>query len=220
MIEGVVFDMDGILFDTEKISRRVWKTIASQYNIDTMDYLIEKSVGLNIDAKRKLYESVIGEDFSYDEFRNCEVTLMNNIIREEGLPVKAGAYMLLEYLKTNRYPVALATSTSNKSVMAHLHDANMEDYFDSIVTGDMVTNSKPNPEIYLTACSKLGINPKNSIGIEDSPNGLKAVHAAGMISIMVPDCIPYTDDLEEYVTYKINSLTDVLEALRKNEIKA
>lgn len=219
MISGFVFDMDGILFDTEKIDRRCLNITAARYNIKDISYFKNNGVGLNNEATRKMYKSKLGEDFPYDEFRNSQRELMKSVIREEGLPVKPGAYMLLEYLKTNRYPVALATSTSKKSVMEHLKEARMEEYFGEIMTGDMVSNSKPHPEIYLTACKKLGINPKESIGIEDSPNGLKAVHAAGMISIMVPDCIEYTEELSQYVTYKFNSLTDVLEALRKKELQ-
>lgn len=220
MIEGFVFDMDGVLFDTERLCLRCAKMTAGLYGIeDVIDEIYRKSIGLNRAAEKELYKEMLTEEFPYEEYRNRCGENIKAVIAEEGLPVKAGAYMLLEYLKTNRYKVALATSTSRLSTESHLKKAKMREYFEIIVTGDMVKNSKPAPDIYLSACRGLEISPKNAVAIEDSPNGLKSATAAGMSTIMVEDMVCYTDELKPFVTLKLNSLTDVMELLRKGQLK-
>ena len=220
MIDGFVFDMDGVLYDTERLCNICFLKVGSQYGVDSvvMNDLMFACVGLNAVATKDKFLSVLGEKFPYDKFCEEWRAEVRSIIIEQGLPVKKGAYMLLEYLKTNRYPVALATSSSKNSTMSHLEQSKMKDYFSAIVTGDMVSKCKPDPEPYLTACKLLNINPGRSVAIEDSPNGLKSAKVAGLKTIMVEDQIPYTDDLAPYVDIKFNSLTDVLEVMRKNEL--
>lgn len=221
MIDGFIFDMDGVLFDTENISKRCHRMVSNVFGIaDKIDYLFENTVGLNKAATKELYMSVLGEDFPYDDYRFKYNEVVNKIISDEGLPVKTGAYMLLEYLKANRYKVALATSTSKTSVYSHLETSKMESYFSAIITGDMIENGKPAPDIYLEACRQLNIKPENGVAIEDSPNGLKSARAAGMKTVMVVDLIPYTEELAPYVDMKLNSLSDMLELLIKGEMFA
>ncbi|NLL93567.1 MAG: HAD family phosphatase [Clostridiales bacterium] len=218
MIDGFVFDMDGVLFGTEQISHRCLEITAKGFNIIDILSIANKCVGTNAVRTREIYMEELGNEFPYDEFRDVYRGHVRQIICDEGLPIKPGAYMLLEYLKTNRYPVALATSTSKESTMSHLEESKMKEYFDAIITGDMVANGKPAPDIYLKACESVGINPTRSIALEDSPNGLKAATAAGMRAIMIPDCIPYSKEFSSFVSDHFNSLSDVLEALRKGEL--
>lgn len=219
MIDGFVFDMDGVLFDTERLCQKCSRVVAEAYGIgDIIDDIYQKAIGLNRASEKKLYEEAVGKAFPYDEYRNECARQIRLIIAEEGMPVKAGAYMLLQYLKTNRYKIALATSTSKKSAMSHLEMSKMTEYFDVIITGDMVENGKPDPEIYLKACKGLEIVPQNAVAIEDSPNGLKSATAAGLRTIMVEDMIPYTPCLKPYASINLKSLTDVLELLRKGEL--
>lgn len=219
MTDGFVFDMDGVLFDTERLCQRCSSVVAKTYGIgDIIDNLYQQAIGLNRASEKKLFEQVVGRTFPYDEYRDKCSRQIKQVIAEEGIPVKAGAYMLLQYLKTNRYKIALATSTSRESAMSHLKMSKMTEYFDVIVTGDMVEKGKPHPEIYLKACKGLEMVPKNAVAIEDSPNGLKSATAAGLRTIMVEDMIPYTPSLEPYVSMSLKSLTDVLELLRKGEL--
>lgn len=219
MTDGFVFDMDGVLFDTERLCQRCSSVVAKTYGIgDIIDNLYQQAIGLNRASEKKLFEQVVGRTFPYDEYRDKCSRQIKQVIAEEGIPVKAGAYMLLQYLKTNRYKIALATSTSKKSAMSHLEMSKMTEYFDVIITGDMVEKGKPDPEIYLKACKGLEIVPQNAVAIEDSPNGLKSATAAGLRTIMVEDMIPYTPSLEPYVSMSLKSLTDVLELLRKGEL--
>lgn len=219
MIDGFVFDMDGVLFDTERLCQRCSRVVADTYGIgDIIDNLYQQAIGLNRASEKMLFEQVVGKDFPYDEYRDKCSRQIKQVIAEEGIPVKAGAYMLLQYLKTNRYKIALATSTSKKSAMSHLEMSKMTEYFDVIITGDMVEKGKPDPEIYLRACKGLEIVPQNAVAIEDSPNGLKSATGAGLRTIMVEDMIPYTTSLEPYASMNLKSLTDVLELLRKGEL--
>ncbi len=219
MTDGFVFDMDGVLFDTERLCQRCSSVVAKTYGIgDIIDNLYQQAIGLNRASEKKLFEQVVGRTFPYDEYRDKCSRQIKQVIAEEGIPVKAGAYMLLQYLKTNRYKIALATSTSKESAMSHLEMSKMTEYFNVIITGDMVEKGKPDPEIYLKACKGLEIVPQNAVAIEDSPNGLKSAAAAGLRTIMVEDMIPYTPSLEPYASMNLKSLTDVLELLRKGEL--
>lgn len=219
MTDGFVFDMDGVLFDTERLCQRCSSVVAKTYGIgDIIDNLYQQAIGLNRASEKKLFEQVVGRNFPYDEYRDKCSRQIKQVIAEEGIPVKAGAYMLLQYLKTNRYKIALATSTSKESAMSHLEMSKMTEYFNVIITGDMVEKGKPDPEIYLKACKGLEMVPQNAVAIEDSPNGLKSAAAAGLRTIMVEDMIPYTPSLEPYASMNLKSLTDVLELLRKGEL--
>lgn len=220
MIDGFVFDMDGVLYDTERLCNIYFIEAGKEFGIseDVMTQLMISCVGLNAVATKEKFLECLGNDFKYDDFYALWSGMVRKSIIEQGLPVKPGAYMLLEYLKTNRYPMALATSTSSKSTMSHLEQSKMTGYFQVVVTGDKVSKCKPHPEPYETACKQLNLNPSRTVAIEDSPNGLKSAKAAGLKTIMVVDQIPYTDDLEPYVDIKFNSLTDVLEVMRKGEL--
>ena len=105
------------------------------------------------------------------------------------MPVKEGAYEVLTYLREHGYKVALATSTPWETVEDHLARTDMAGYFDVIVTGDMIENGKPAPDIYLLAAERLGVDPADCVGVEDSPNGVRSVHAAGMRAVMIPDMV-------------------------------
>lgn len=138
---------------------------------------------------------------------------------EGGMPVKPGVYLMLEYLKANRYVIGLASSSSRKSIMHHIEEANMTEYFSVIVASDEVEKGKPEPDIYLKALEKMNLRKEAVIAFEDSPNGLKSATNAGIKAIMIPDQIPYSEELQPYVFERFNSMTDALEALKKGEIK-
>mgnify|MGYP003272422109 CR=1 FL=1 len=132
-----------------------------------------------------------------------------NKVKREGLPIKTGVYELLDYLKQVGFKIGLASSTSVAGVRSHLKEAKIEDYFQVIVGGDMVTNGKPDPEIYLRACRELGVVSENAIAIEDSHNGIRAAHAAGMKTVMVPDLMPLTEEIEPLLYQNMESLLKV-----------
>ena len=219
MIDGVIFDMDGILFDTERLINECIASVGAEYGIENTDYFIQKCIGVSTAETKAFYREKLGEDFPVDEMYE-KIREMNNIrLAEGGMPVKPGVYLMLEYLKTNRYQIGLASSSSRKSIMHHLEAANMTEYFSVIVAGDEVEKGKPEPDIYLKALEKMNLKGKTVIAFEDSPNGLKSATRAGINAIMIPDIIPYSEELKPYVFERFNSMTSALEALKKGEIR-
>lgn len=219
MIDGVIFDMDGILFDTERIFNECWAAAGRELGMENIEYYIEGCIGLTSAESKKFCMITLPADFPYDRMQHRIRELFSIRLEEGGMPVKSGVYLMLEYLKANRYPVGLASSSTRKSVMHHLEAAHMTEYFSAIVAGDDVEKGKPAPDIYLKVLELLNLNNKNVIAFEDSPNGLKSATAAGIKAIMIPDQIPYSDELKTYVYEKFNSMTSALEALKKNEIR-
>lgn len=213
MIKAIVFDMDGVLFDTEKVGVQAWNLVGDKLGIDDVDYLISNCRGLNEeDTKRFINEKYNGK-FSGEE---CLKLLHKNhsaIIKESGVPLKKGVYELLSYLKDNKYTIALASSTRKEIVINYLKEVDILKYFDAIVTGDMIKKGKPEPDIYLRACKEINKDPKDCIAIEDSFNGIKSAYRAGMNVIMVPDMVEATDEIEKLLYKKFESLLEVKEFL-------
>lgn len=125
-----------------------------------------------------------------------------------------GAESLLRWLKESGWILGLASSTRSATVMKHLEQAGFSEYFSTVVTGDMVENSKPQPDIYLLACRELGVRPEEAYAIEDSPNGIRSAHAAGMRPLMVPDMIAPDEEMMRLSFRIFDDLTQVLEYLK------
>jgi len=126
---------------------------------------------------------------------------------------------ILTFLKENGYKIGLASSTSRHGVLGHVNRAGITDFFEVIVGGDMVEHSKPKPDIYLLACEKLGVKPENTIAIEDSPNGIRSAHAAGLKAVMVPDMIAPTPEIEALLYKKFDSLLGVRAMLAEQKMQ-
>ena len=131
------------------------------------------------------------------------------IVEEEGLPMKTGARELLEYVKAEGYKVGIATSSSGDYAKGNLIQARIYKYFDGGVFGDMVTKAKPDPEIYLAACQKIGVSPGECMALEDSPAGIRSASRAGMIPVMVPDLVEPTEEIRKMTYAVCKSLWEV-----------
>lgn len=210
MIKAVVFDMDGLMFDTEKIGIRTWNTLSEELGYPKLFNLIYTCFGTNDNFKRKYFAEVLGEDFPYDYFRKREIEVTGKTLEEEGVPHKPGLVELLQYLKDNNIKRAVATSTPQNPALKHIKSAGVYDYFDVIITGDMTQKGKPEPDIYLKACGELGVDPKDAIGLEDSFNGIRAVFSAGMKAVMIPDMVEPDDEMRSKCYAIKESLTDVI----------
>ncbi len=209
MIKSVIFDMDGVLFDTERICSEVWRQVGKEMNLTDIEIAVTMCVGLNSNDTRQFFLNLYGKEFPYEEFRERSSQLFHKTLERSGLPVKPGVFELLNFLQDKDYRIALATSTDRANVMQYLEKAGMTLYFQAIVTGDMVVHGKPDPEIYLKACKELSSPPELSIAIEDSPNGLKSAYYAGMRPIMVPDLIEPDEELKKLLYGKFDSLYEV-----------
>ncbi len=216
-IKAIVFDMDGVIFDSEKLYRKHWMITGAEYGIpeDTMRELCNLIAGATKERNEKLMKSRFGEDFDYMTFREKTMSRMDQDILENGVELKPGVLELFTYLKENGYRIGLATSTQRERAERNLTNAGILHYFDNIVYGGVVANGKPAPDIYLKACQDIGVKPVEAMGIEDSINGVKSSAAAGLYTVMVVDLIEPTDEIRSLAHNIFGSLFDVIDLLRE-----
>ena len=213
---SVVFDMDGVLFDTQRIYIETWLKVAEIMHIDDMDKVAVACAGLNrADQKVYLYD-YYGKEFRYEEFFDLKNKIFEERL-EKGIPLKKGTREILEYLKEQKVPVAIASSSRVCSVKDHLEKTGLTGYFDKIVGGDTVVHSKPDPELYLLACRELGVTPSQTFAVEDSYNGLRSALSAGMMTVMVPDMMKPTDEFDRKIYGRFDSLLSFMEHLKSFE---
>lgn len=207
-IKAVIFDMDGVLQDSETISDITWEMAAKERGFELNYDVLQACRGCNrhdIELKLKKF---YGQDFDSHAFLERTSQLFHEIENTKGIPLMHYAKEILEYLKP-KYKLALASSTRGESVRRQMKAGALIDFFESLTTGDMVKHSKPEPEIYLKAAESIGIKPENCIAVEDSPNGIKSAYAAGMRVIMVPDKIQPDESLKKLCWKICNSLEEV-----------
>ena len=193
--KAIIFDMDGVILDSETISDRTWAIAQKEMNVSTDSDFINLCRGLNHNDTLQVLHEVFGADFDAEGFLKRATSHFYEIEDKEGIPLMPYAKELLNYLKP-KYRLALASSTNGKAVQRQLTNTGVIDFFETRTTGEMVEHSKPDPEIYLMACRSLGLEPSECVAVEDSPNGIRSAHAAGIPVIMVPDKIKPTPELE------------------------
>ncbi len=186
-LKGAIFDMDGLLIDTEKLYLRYWKQSAADFGYDMRDEHVYAIRSLARKYSIPKLKGFFGEDFPTEEVRAHRTELINAHIAEHGIDLKKGLFELLDYLRDKGIRLAVATATPRERTLKYLEKIGAADRFDAVICGDMVTSGKPDPEIYLTAARELGLPPENCAAFEDSPNGLKAARAAGCQVVMIPD---------------------------------
>ena len=217
-IKAVVTDMDGVLFDTERLFTESFRTACKTLGYSAPEGTEMRVLGTNSAHCRQVYLESFAPGFDYDRFMQEVRRLTSDRIEQEGIPVKPGVRELFDFLRRNGYLLAVATSTRREKALDNFRRAGLTDCFDAIVCGDMVANSKPSPEIYMTAAKMLGVDPNECLAIEDSPNGLLSAFRAGMLPVMVPDLIAPTEELMRIVYRQVDSLHDVIRLL--NELHA
>lgn len=208
-VRAVIFDMDGTLIDTEKYYRRFWPEAAAEFGYVMTDEqaLALRSLGRPF-APAKLREW-FGEKFDYDKVRQRRKELMEECLKEEGVRPKAGALELLSLLKENKVVMAVATATDQERTRQYLKQTKLLPCFDEIISATQVSEGKPSPDIYLFACEKLHLAPKECLAVEDSPNGVLSAYRAGCPVIMVPDQTPPDEELSRCLHACVDSLTDI-----------
>ena len=213
--DAVVFDMDGVLFDSERALMLCWLEVAEEYGIENIEKPYYASVGANAAKTRQIMLEAYGEDFPYDRYAEEAFQMYLKRYGSGRLPVKNGVFEILEFLKSNGKKIALASSTRKEAVFSRLRDGGILEYFDVVITGDMVTKSKPEPDIFLLACEKLGVSPCSAYVIEDSFNGIKAAHRGALKPIMVPDLLPADEEMRVLSEAVIVDLTSVITYLKE-----
>ena len=197
MITAVVFDMDGLMFDTERLGFQSTLKASEELGLTGMASIYEQLIGANQQYCRELFVRVYHDEKLYDRFCRLESTYRREWIDQHGLPVKPGLYELLEDLAARNIPTALATSSKRETADYYLSLAHLTGYFTAIVSGEQVTRSKPDPEIYQKAVALLGQDPKTCVALEDSYNGIRSAYAGGLQPIMIPDIKQPDDEMRK-----------------------
>ena len=186
-ITAILFDMDGLVLDTEKLYTRFWQEAARACGYPMTK---EQALGmrsLNRGAGLSKMQSYFGPDVDYDKIRYKRIELMDAFVEREGVTLKPGIHELLSYLKEKGIKTAIATSSPIERTILYLSSVELQNSFDELVSGYMVEKGKPEPDIYLYAAKKLGVKPENCMVLEDSPAGILAAHRAGCLPVMIPD---------------------------------
>lgn len=204
--DGVIFDMDGLMLDTERLGQRTWQEAARHAGHEIDAGLFLRIVGRNRTDSAALMREVLGPGFDFDRVYLDSFTRFDDHIVRHGVPLKPGIVELLGELSAREIPLGVATSTRNARARQHLEHAGLMRYFSVLVGGDEVALGKPAPDIYLEAAHRLGIDPKRSLALEDSHPGVRAAHAAGFRVIMVPDLLQPTAEIAALATHIAASL--------------
>ena len=209
-IKAIIFDMDGLMFDTETLNAAAWKAAGKLHGFEMTDELLRAHIGFNVEATKKLMQNHFGPGFDFDAVRSDRIAHSLKHIEENGMPLKPGLRELLAYLDEKKITTAIVTSSGERFVRFYLEHAALGHEFDVIVSGDKVKKSKPEPDIFLTALAELGVGADECLVLEDSYNGITAAHRAGIRAVMVPDLLPPTPEIEKLFFRKADALTDVI----------
>lgn len=210
MKKAIIFDMDGLMIDSERVTYNEYvKKLHILGHDDFTEEIYKNCLGKNKQGICQVFIDHYGEDFPMAEVWDDVHVWIDESLRKH-VPKKKGLDQLLEYLKANNYKTIVATSSGRKRVDEILENANIVDYFDNSICGDEVNKGKPNPEIFLTACQKLGVKPEEALVLEDSEAGILAAYDGHIDVICVPDMKYPSDEFASKTTKIVNSLEDVI----------
>lgn len=216
-LKAVVFDMDGIIFDTERLVLECWVEIAEKYGFSGVEETFRECIGTNKVKTMEIVKENLGEDFPYTEFSKEASTFFREKT-VDGIPQKKGVRDTLEMLKSMGIPLGLASSTRKAVVCEELKDAGLLDFFRVVMGGDQLKRSKPEPDIYLMTCEQLEVDPKECIAIEDSYNGILSAYGAGMCPVMIPDMLVPTEEMREKSAVILNDMTELIPWIKEHYI--
>lgn len=216
-ITALVFDMDGLIFDSERVVQRSWNRAGEVLGIPEMGEHIYHTIGFNVVRREEYFRAAIREDFPMERFNELTRGFFKEIVASEGLAMKPGVKELLSYAKANGYKLAVASSSRREHAVNLLTEAGVYLYFDGSVFGDMVKHAKPDPEIYRTACEVIQAAPEETVALEDAPAGVKSAAGAGLRAIMIPDLVQPDEETMKNVWKKYDTLLDVLDLLKKQD---
>ena len=208
--DAVVFDMDGVIFDSERAVMQCWKELAKKYNIPDIEQAVLSCTGTTMKRTREIMLETYGADFPYDSYAKESSAIYHSRYDGGRLPMKPGVVELLTFLKEEGKKIALASSTRRQTVTNQLKAAGILDFFDQVICGDMVERSKPAPDIYRYACEQLHLAPAECMAVEDSPNGVSSAYDAGCKVVMVPDQAPPDEETKKKIAACPDSLNEII----------
>lgn len=214
-IKAVIFDMDGVIFDTERIYLEDWTKVFEKYGYKMIKEVYISIMGTGRKNVKEVFRNEFGQDLPIEEMYIEKDALLFEAIESNKVPLKEGAVEILNFLGNNGYKIALATSAKRDRLDKQLKGANIQDKFGAIVCGEDVVNSKPNPDIFLKAAEILSVKPEECIVIEDSPAGIKAAYNAGMIGLHVEDLKEADEEILKYCYKNFKNLNEIMKYIDK-----
>ena len=214
-IRGILFDMDGLVLDSEALYTRFWREAANALGFPMT---VEQSWGMRSLGKKlgqPYLESLFGPTVNYTTLRQKRIELMDAYVEKYGIDVKPGIYELLDYMDDNNIPGAITSSSPMEFIERHLSNANLLHRFQKLCSGHAIPNGKPAPDIYLLGAKELGLKPEECLALEDSPTGILSGYRAGCLPVMIPDLDQPNEDTQQLLFAKADSLTDIIDILKK-----
>ena len=218
MIDGVIFDMDGTMFDTERMWATFWEPALAALGLPYREGLAEAARGTAGATTRNVVRQFYGPDCDAEAIVDSLHRVADEVFFSAPVPKKPGLDALLAWLKARHIPMAVASSSREAMIRHNLDVWGLTQDFTAIVSGQHVAHSKPDPEIFLLTAQKLGVEPARCLVLEDSYNGVRAGAAGGFVTVMVPDLVPADDEMKRLYTMECASLEEVLEKLKAGEI--
>ena len=216
MIKAVIFDMDGLMIDSERVTFEGYQHVLAKENLTMSEEKYKTLLGKPVKAVHDLFKEDYGPQYDVDQIIKDVHAYIAKRFETEGVPLKPGLVELLKYLKENNYKTIIATSSHRNRVDLIVKQAQIDQYFDDSICGDEVTKGKPNPEVFLKACQKLQVSPQDALVLEDYESGINAAYNAEIKVIGIPD-MKYPEEKYVKMTYKImDDLFQVKDFLEEN----
>ena len=213
-IRGILFDMDGLVLDSEILYTRFWREAAHSLGYPMT---VEQSLGmrsLGKDRGQPYLESLFGPGIDYTTLRNKRIELMDAYVESHGISPKPGIFELLDYMEEHGIAAAITSSSPMESIRKHLSAVNLLHRFQKLCSGHDIPNTKPAPDIYLLGAKELGLDPRECLALEDSPTGILSAYRAGCLPVMIPDLDQPGEDTRKLLYAKADSLADVITLLK------
>ncbi len=210
-IKCVIFDMDGVMFDTERLASQIWLQILDKYHLEPKKEFLDGIKGRNIADSKMIFDSIYGSKIDFLELKELRNKMLERTLRLEGVPIKKGLVECLAFLKNKKKIIAIASSSSKQMILDNLNDTNLISYFDLIVSGEDFKQSKPNPEIFSNVATHFNLKPNECLVIEDSKAGVEAALNANMQIIWIPDLVRFQVDKN---VIELNNLLEVIDVFR------
>ncbi len=210
MVKGVIFDMDGIIVDSERLYLRFWQEACAAFGLNLSE---EQGLSLRSNSPEEAmpkFKAWFGESADYFQIRDLRRKLMSDYIDKNGVQLKQGAKEIIEYLKSQGVKTALATASPINRAQKYLSPHGLFDKFNIVIGGEMVPKSKPAPDIYICVAQALGLQCGECLAVEDSPSGIISANTAGCITVMIPDLTMPPEEL----TFRIDHVCENLDGIK------
>ena len=213
-IRGILFDMDGLVLDSESLYTRFWRESANALGFPMT---VEQSLGMRSLGKslgQPYLESLFGPSVDYTTLREKRIQLMDAYVAQHGIAPKSGIYELLDYMEENGIAAAITSSSPMEFIEKHLSAVNLLHRFQKLCSGHNIPNGKPAPDIYLLGAKELDLKPEECLALEDSPTGILSAYRAGCLPVMIPDLDQPKEDTQKLLFAKADSLADIIDILK------